>query len=69
MKGQISTYKEILDYFHSELYNINNPIQNDKIDKLCCEVYDFIHNNKMPKKVQFMKEVIEKNFISRASGT
>lgn len=58
LRSKADNYKYILDYFHSELYNINNPIQNDKIDKLCCEVYDFIHNNKMPKKVQFMQNVI-----------
>jgi len=48
----------VLNYFHEELYNINNPIQNENIDSLCSKIYDYLKSNKMPDKVRFMKEVV-----------
>jgi len=58
LKHDVDTYKDFLNYIHSELYNINNPIQNDKLDKLCSEMYDFEKSKKLPSKIKFMKEVI-----------
>lgn len=54
----IDACNDVLDYVHSALYNINNPIQNDDIDNLCSALYDFIKHNKLPEKLNFYKNVI-----------
>jgi len=54
----VDNYKVLLDYFYSELYNINNPLQNDKIEKLLQEIYDYNRHNVVPSKILFMQNVI-----------
>ncbi|KAF5033326.1 hypothetical protein DSECCO2_607910 [anaerobic digester metagenome] len=57
-KKQSEKDTDMINFIYDELYNINNPIQNDKIEMLLNQIHNYTKNNALPQKINFMQNVI-----------
>ncbi len=57
-KKQSEKDSDMINFIYDELYNINNPIQNDKIEMLLNQIHNYTKNNALPQKINFMQNVI-----------
>lgn len=57
-KNKYKELQDIFKYFYDEMFKVVAVVHNEKFQNFAMEFSEFVNNNKLPKKVHFMKHVI-----------